>query len=129
MTNREFLNAVVANVTDEELVNYAKGQLDKMDRTNEARRNTLSQKAKENAPLTEKILNEVLSDKPMTSTEIGEVMGVSHNKATALVKPLVEAGKAVVQDVKIPGKGVRKAYSLVPVAEDVADEEDAADAE
>lgn len=114
MTNREFLTSVstLTNVS-EELVAFAKAALDKMDATNAARKNKPSKTAIENAPLVDKIVHEVLGTEPMTASDIAEVIGVSTQKASALMRQIVAHGDAVATDIKLPKKGTCKAYSLV----------------
>lgn len=115
MTQRDFYTAVIAieNVSDE-IKDFATAALAKMDAANEKRRNTPSKKAVENQPLVDQIVNEILSaESPKTATEVGEILGVSTQKASALLRQVVADGKAVSEDVKVPKKGTVKAYTLV----------------
>ena len=114
MTNREFLTAVSAceNCSDE-VREYAKAAIAKMDATNEARKNKPSKKATENAPILEQIANEILTTEAQTAATIAEAAGISVQKASALLRQLVADGKATVTEVKIPKKGTQKAYSAV----------------
>lgn len=113
MTNREFLTAIVnmENIS-EELKNEATARIEKMDATNEARKNKPSKKAEENAPLMDKIANEILTTEAVPAANIAEVMEISTQKASALLRALVAEGRAVVTDIKVPKKGTVKAYSL-----------------
>lgn len=113
MTQRDFYNAVInANVNDE-VTEYATGALAKMDAANEKRRNTPSKAQKENAPLVEQIVNEILdAETPKTATEVGEILGVKVQKASALLRQVVAEGKAVSTDLKVPKKGTVKGYTL-----------------
>lgn len=111
MTRREMLVEVVnGNVTDE-VIEKAAEMLEKLDAENEKRRNRVSKKAIENEPIKEKILD-VLTDEPKTATEIGSEVEISTQKASALLRQLVEAGKANKTDIKVKGKGVQKGYTL-----------------
>ena len=114
MTNREFLTAVSAceNCSDE-VREYAKAAIAKMDATNEARKNKPSKKATENAPILEQIATEILTSEALTAATIAEAAGISVQKASALLRQLVADGKATVTEVKIPKKGIQKAYSAV----------------
>lgn len=114
MTNREFLTAVSAceNCSDE-VREYAKAAIAKMDATNEARKNKPSKKATENAPILEQIATEILTSEALTAATIAEAAGISVQKASALLRQLVADGKATVTEVKIPKKGVQKAYAAV----------------
>ena len=113
MTNREFLTAIASNTAmPAELVEYATERLAKMDAANEARKNKPSKKAAENAPLMEQIATEILGTEAVTAGQVGEALGVSTQKASALLRALVAEGRAVATDVKVAGKGTQKAYTL-----------------
>jgi predicted HTH transcriptional regulator len=114
MTNREFLTAI-ANMESisEELKAEATARIEKLDATNEARKNKPSKKATENAPIMEQIVNEILTSEAQTASAIAEAAGISVQKASALLRQLVADGKATVTEVKIPKKGTQKAYAAV----------------
>lgn len=112
MTKREFYTAIMNGEIDEQVKLFASEELEKMDAANEKRRNTLSKKAQENLPLLQKITDEILTDEPKTATDVAAVLGVSVQKASGLLRRLVEDGKAVKVDVKIKGKGTQKGYTL-----------------
>lgn len=113
MTNREFLTAIATNETiAEELRNEAVVRIEKMDAANEARKNKPSKKATENAPLLEQIATEILGTEAVTAAQVAEILGVSTQKASSLLRALVAEGRAVATDVKVPGKGTCKAYTL-----------------
>jgi ribosomal protein S25 len=114
MTNREFLTAI-ANMENisEELKAEATARIEKLDATNEARKNKPSKKATENAPVMEQIVNEILTSEAQTASAIAEAAGISVQKASALLRQLVADGKATVTEVKIPKKGTQKAYAAV----------------
>jgi predicted HTH transcriptional regulator len=114
MTNREFLTAIAnAENISEELKVEATARIEKLDATNEARKNKPSKKALENAPIMEQIVNEILTSEAQTTSAIAETAGISPQKASALLRQLVAEGKATVTDVKIPKKGTQKAYAAV----------------
>lgn len=108
-TKREMLNVIAAGQMNEEVMEWAKAQIEKLDHANELRRNKQSKKALENAPIKESIVK-VLTDEPQTATMIGEVVGISTQKASALLRQLVEAGEVTKVEVKIKGKGTQKGY-------------------
>ena len=112
MTNREFLTAI-ANMENisEELKAEATARIEKLDATNEARKNKPSKKAHENAPVMEQIANEILTSEAQTASTVAEAAGISVQKANALLRALVAEGRATVTDVKIPKRGVQKAYT------------------
>ena len=113
MTKREFYTAIMNGEIDEQVKLFAAEELEKMDVANEKRRNTLSKKAQENQPLLQQITGEILTDEPKTATDVAAVLGVSVQKASGLLRRLVEDGKAVKVDVKIKGKGTQKGYSKI----------------
>lgn len=112
MTKREFYSMIVKGEIDEQVKLFASEELEKMDAANEKRRNTLSKKAQENLPLLQQITDEILTDEPKTATDVAAVLKVSVQKASGLLRRLVEEGKAVKVDVKIKGKGTQKGYRL-----------------
>ena len=90
MTNREFYNALInANIND-----------------------TPSKTQEANAPLYEQIVNSILTSEPKTASDVASELGVSVQKASALLRGLVADGKAVSSDVKVAKKGTQKAYTL-----------------
>jgi predicted Rossmann fold nucleotide-binding protein DprA/Smf involved in DNA uptake len=112
MTQRDFYNAIINGTITEDVINTAKAQLAKMDATNEKRRNTPTKAQKENAPLVDKIVNEVLGETPKTASEIAAELEITVQKASALLRSIVANGQAVSTDVKLPKKGTVKAYTL-----------------
>ena len=82
-------------------------ELEKDKARNDKRR---AEKAAENAPLFE-ALEAMLSDKGITASEAAVELGVSVQKASSLLRALADAGKANVEDVKIPKKGTCKSYT------------------
>jgi len=111
MTKREFLNVVAESNMADEIKEYAKAQLEKMDYANEKRRNKLSKKALENLPIIEEI-EKMLTSEPQTATVIGEHVGISTQKASSLLRKVVASGFAEKVDVKVKGKGTQKGYLL-----------------
>ena len=112
MTKREFYTAIMKGEIDEQVKLFATEELEKMDAVNEKRRNTLSKKAQENQPLLQQITNEILTEEPKTATDVAAILEVSVQKASGLLRRLVEDGKAVKVDVKIKGKGTQKGYTI-----------------
>ena len=113
MTNREFFNAVInANVNDE-VTAHATAELEKLDARNAKRSSQLTKTQIENEPIKEHLL-EILAVQPMTASQIHEVNpDLSTQKISSLCRQLVDAGKLVVQEVKIPKKGKQKQYTIV----------------
>lgn len=121
MTNREFYNAITNGTINDEVIDFAKAALEKLDATNEKRRNTPSKTAIENQPLIHEIVTSILSSEPKTATDVAAVLGVSVQKASALLRAIVADGRATVTDVKVPKRGTQRAYSVIADSADSAD--------
>ena len=108
MTKREFLKAVIA-LNDAETKAFAEAEIAKMDERNANRKPSKRdvEKAEENERIKAKIA-EVLTDTPQTASVIAEKVGISVQKASALLRKM----ECKVEDVKVPKKGTQKAYSL-----------------
>lgn len=106
MTKREFLNAVIAETQNTELASFAVAELEKLDARNAKRSEKPSKKSLENAPLIEKIKT-LLTSEPTLASTVAESLGISTQKASALLRQI--DGVSVV-DVKVPKKGTQKGY-------------------
>lgn len=91
-------------------VEFARKELVKLDEANEKRREKVSKKREENTQLAEHIFDNVLAEEPQTATQIGEILEMTPQKVTAVMKILVEDGRANKTDLKIKGRTV-KGYS------------------
>jgi len=111
MTKRDFYVSVANGTINDEVIEKANELIEKMDAENEKRKNRVSKKALENEPIKEAIVA-VLTDEPKTATVIGEEVSISTQKASALLRQLVEAGTVAKTDIKVTGKGVQKGYTL-----------------
>jgi hypothetical protein len=121
MTQREFLTKVKAIVEDVELIEKADELIAGLDKKNASRSAKPSKTQIENEPIKASILEFLVGGKVQTAPEIAVAVGISTQKASALAKQLVEVGKVVQSEIKVPKKGKMKAYSLA--TEDVADVE------
>lgn len=110
MTKREFYVAITNGEMNEEIMEQASHYLEKLDAELEKRRNTRTKKQEENELLKNDIV-EKLTAEPQTATVIGELFEISTQKASALLRQLVDDGRAIKEDVKISGKGTQKAYT------------------
>jgi Fic family protein len=114
MTNREFYNAIVTANLSDEITEKAQALLAQIDARNEKRASTPSKTAIANVPLKHAIVGLFTDEvKTLTASEVGERLEVSTQKASALLRQMVESGVLAVEEVKIPKKGKVKAYSLV----------------
>lgn len=112
MTNREFLNAIVdANLSDE-ITTRAHELLAQMDKRNAKRASTPSKTAVANEPLKAEIVK-IVADGNKTASEVGMALEISTQKASALLRQLVENGTLYAEEVKVPKKGKVKSYGLV----------------
>ena len=154
MTKREFLNAIVtgtasvkegktkdAPVTEfatltiaedgsasiaEALVEFAKAEIEKLDKENAKRKSSSkdsskpSAKAQENLELAKEIVSTLTVGDTYTAKKVGEAAGISTPKATVVLKAAVEAGYAAVDDIRVDGRTV-KGYTIVGLGSDVED--------
>lgn len=119
MTNREFLEAIVAMraTIGDELADYAEAGIAKLDGVNEKRREATAKKAAEKeadrAPIREAILACITTEAKTATMLIAEA-GVDKKPQAipSLLKPLIEAGKVDKVEVKIAGKGKQVGYVL-----------------
>lgn len=117
MTNREFLTAVANSSLSDELTTYAAEQIAKLDMRNAARREKQSSKpsktAIENEPIKASIM-EFLStqSEPMVAADIAKNVNITTAKASSLLRQLVNDGKVVKSEAKIPKKGKVNGYSI-----------------
>ena len=121
MTRREFMEMVIdvastedAVITDD-MVEFAKKEIAKLDERNAKRASKPSKTAVANEPIKEAI-KAFLSDKtdPMTASAIFEGVEecTSTQKASALCRQMVDSGILTSVDVKVKGKGKQKGYSI-----------------
>ena len=128
MTNREFYNLITAeNATiTPEMVEHATAQIAKLDATAEKRKGKVSAKDQakrdENAAMAAHIAQDILTTEPKTATDIAAILTaeagegaepVKVQKASYLCRLAVTMELAAQTEVKIPGKGAQKAYTVV----------------
>ena len=111
MTKREFLTQVIAGTVSDEVVEFAKNEIAKLDAELAKAAEKRAAKKAENAPLMD-ALQAILTDEPITASQIAEqIDGINNaSKATVIAKILVESGIATVSEVKVKGRTV-KGYS------------------
>ena len=115
MTQREFFEAIVNANINEELTAYAEAGLNKLDHTNEVRREAGAKKAAEKeamrAPIREAIVA-CIGEEPKTATTLIEEAGVEIKPQAipSLLKGLVAAGEIEKVQVKVTGKGYHVGY-------------------
>lgn len=112
MTRREFMEMVIADTTNETIADFARSEIEKMDRKNELAKNRKSKKSVENEPIKEKIYSVLNSEEVTTASVVAEKVEISTQKASALLRQMVEDGRITVEDVKVKGKGKQKGYKV-----------------
>ena len=108
MTKREMFEAIVNGNINEEIVEMAKAEIVKMDERNAKRKNSPSKTAIANEPIKAEIVK-VLSGEPIPASEIAEKVGISTQKASALLRQIDGLN---VTEIKVKGKGKVKGYAL-----------------
>ena len=116
MTNREFLTAIAnSTVLPTDLTDFAAEQITKLNARNEARKASSkpSKTALANEPIKASIMAFLSQQtEPTIACTIAEGVGISTAKASSLLRQLVESGKVVKSEVKIPKKGKTAAYAV-----------------
>ena len=125
MTRREVYNAVLNGKTSEEVLNWFRAELTKMDTANEKRKTQPSKKDKENQPIKDSIFSLLTEKGSMVASAIGEALDISTSKASALCRQMVEDGRLSVAEVKSPKKGGGKVkqYTAIESEGEAEDEE------
>lgn len=115
MTSREFFTAVIEGKIDDEIKEFAQLQIEKLDSKNAKRKTTESKTQKENKDIKKTLLATMEKDKVYTASEVAgmEIEGItSTQKASALLRQMVETGTLTSEEVKVKGKGKVKGYRL-----------------
>ena len=117
MTMREFLNGVLATENlAPELANFATAKLTSLDEKNDARRNSLTPTQLENEKLKAQFVETAVAETAYTSASVAEMLGVSTQKASALMRALKAAGVVAEGEGRSAnGKGKVKTYTLTGV--------------
>lgn len=93
-TKREFLNVVANGVTNDDTVEFAKLEIEKMDNRNNARSEKPTKKQLENEEVKVKIVEVLNVVVGKTAADIAKEVEISTQKASSLCRQLVEDGKA-----------------------------------
>lgn len=113
MTKREFFEQVQTGVITEEMQAFAEKEIKAMDERNAKRSAKPNAKQIENEAIKERIIEAFTGKEKALASAIGETMGISTNKASALCRQLVAENRMTVEEVKVPKKGMQKAYTVV----------------
>lgn len=106
MTKREFMEMVIATVDNDEMKEFAQKEIETLNRRNSKRAERPSKTALANEPIKAEIAK-VLTEEPQTASAIAEKVGISTQKASALLRQM----GLKVTDVKVKGKGTQKGYA------------------
>lgn len=115
MTMRTFLEAVIGAEVSEEVTAFATERIKHLDEVNEHRKSRGSKTQRANVEIKAALLNALEKGVTYTAAEVValEVDGItSTQKASALLRQLVEDNKLTATEVKIKGKGKVKGYTL-----------------
>ena len=107
MTKREMFTEIANGNITEEIKEMALAEIEKMDARNAKRSATPSKTAVANEPIKARIA-EILSEEPMTAKAIGEAVGITTAKASALLRQI---DGVTVTEVKVKGRKVN-GYSV-----------------
>jgi Fic family protein len=112
MTTREFLNSVIsANISDD-VTAQAQAMIANLDKRNAKRASTPSKTAVANEPIKASIVDLFAKGESKTASEVAVALTITTQKASALLRQLVENGTLTSTEVKVPKKGKCKAYTL-----------------
>lgn len=107
MTRREFLNAVIAEVENAELKEFAKNEIAELDRKNANRKPTKAQL--ENEKLKGEIMAKVKGE--FNANAVAEMFELTRAKASSLLTALEKDGK-ITSVLTKEGKSVHKVYTV-----------------
>lgn len=108
MTNREFYTAVINANVNADLTEFAQAAIEKLDASNAKKAEKLAEKRAEEQPIYD-ALAAVLTDEPQTASDLAaqipEISSVQ--KASSMLRKLVDLGIAVSTDLKVKGRTVK----------------------
>jgi hypothetical protein len=128
MTQREFLNKVIAtpNIA-EDIKAEAEALIAKLDTKNEKRKTTQTKTQKENEPIAKAIV-EALANGEMFGVDLATTLKYSTSKINGVALNLVNEGVLVKSKKKKDGKGdLKTVYALAVVTADEDEDEDTAE--
>ena len=111
MTRKDFYNAVIEANISEDMNKFAEKELVKLAHEAEYRRNTPTKKQRENEDIKAVILTHFTTGVSLSGAEVAESVGITPQKANALLRQLVGEGKLSVEEIK-NGKRLVNSYSI-----------------
>ena len=121
-TKRDALNAIINGEVTEDVTEWAKKELEALDKSNAKARERKAAKAEENAPLIED-LKALLTDEFKPASDFAEATGLSTAKISALFRKMKETGDVRVDKIKSK-KGKVNGYAALPLLRMQLPEED-----
>ena len=111
-TNRMGFNAVINGNITLEVVEWARGELTKLDNKNAKRKAAEGEIKAENKPIADAILV-ALAERPMLSTSLALAVGVTTQKVNGVAGEMVKLGMLTKTKIKVKNKGEQTQYALV----------------
>lgn len=121
MTQRDFLTAVINANISADITDFAKSRIAHLDEVNSRRKERGTVTQRENEDIKVAVLKKFEAGVSYTAAEVAgwEIEGIkSTQKASAILRLLVEADKLVQGEMKIKGKGKVKCYTLIKEEEE-----------
>ena len=113
MTKREFLETVIAQMSDnEEVVAVAKADLDALNRKNDKAKEKRMAKNELNAPIEKAIVEYLTEHTTALASDLANATNLTTSKIVAVANKMVERNELKVARVKIAKVGERNQYSL-----------------
>lgn len=112
MTKREFYENIINGAITDEVITTARAYLEKMDAAQASRSSSATAKRAEiNRPILEGMLAFFESiDGVHTAAEVSTALGISVQKASALLRQMVASGLLTVEEISVPKRGRQKGY-------------------
>ena len=112
-TKRDFLEAIVEQIEIKEIVNFAKDEIQKLDKRNAKRRTSKTAKQKENDAIKDQILEVLDSKEFLLSSDVALKLHLTSQKASALLQQLAKDEKIMSNLFKVKGRGLLTGYKLL----------------
>ena len=125
-TARMALTDLINGKNTDKVKEWAKGEIDKLDKKNAKRKAAEGEIKAENKPIADAILV-ALANGSMLSTDLAKTIGQTSQKTNGVAGEMVKLGMLTKTKVKVKGKGEQTSYSLVAVDTPTADEDEVAE--
>jgi hypothetical protein len=112
MTQREFFTAIVNGTINADIQAYAADAIVKLDKRNATRASKPTKSQQANVPLLAEIRTFLTGKRNVLAAEVAAHLDVTPQKASGLLKLLVDGGEVAATEIKVPKQGKRKAYTL-----------------